>query len=239
MPVCSPTPARQNTLAALDELGVAAFELVVVNLYPFTRDRRLRRQRGRVRRADRHRRAVDGARRREEPPQRRGGRRPARIRRRAGRGAGRRVHARGAEEAGVVGLPAHRRVRRGGRVVDGLGAGARRSAPQPLPAVARRDVAARRGAALRREPASAGRAVPQRRRVAGSGAGRAAARKRDVLQQLHRRRRRMAGRVRPRRDLRGDHQARQPVRHRDLLGLGGRCASQGPRMRSAVAPSAV
>ena len=67
----------------------------------------------------------------------------------------------------------------------------------------------------------------------GSGAGRAAARKRDVLQQLHRRRRRVARRVRPRRDLRGDHQARQPVRHRDLVGVGRRRAPQGPRVRSA------
>ena len=70
-------------------------------------------------------------------------------------------------------------------------------------------------------------------RVAGPGAGRAAARKRDVLQQLHRRRRGLAGRFRPRRDLRGDHQARQPVRHRDLVGVGRRRAPQGPRMRPA------
>ena len=69
-------------------------------------------------------------------------------------------------------------------------------------------------------------------RVAGPRAGRAAARKRDVVQQLHRRRRRLAGRVRPRGDLRGDHQAREPVRHRDLVGLGRRRAPQGPRMRS-------
>ncbi len=93
-------------------------------------------------------------------------------------------------------------------------------------------------AALRREPASAGRALQRRRRLAGSGAGRAAARKRDVLQQLHRCRRGLAGGVRPRADLRGDHQARQPVRHRDLVGVGGRRAPQGPRVRSAVARSA-
>ena len=102
----------------------------------------------------------------------------------------------------------------------------------------RRDLAAHRGAALRREPAPAGRALQRRLRVAGPGAGRAAARKRDVLQQLHRRRRRVAGGVRPRRDLRGDHQARQPVRHRHLVGVGRRCAPQGPRVRSAVARSA-
>ena len=46
------------------------------------------------------------------------------------------------------------------------------------------------------------------------------------LQQLHRRRRRVA-RHSTTRDLRGDHQTRQPVRHRDLGGVGGRCAPQG------------
>ena len=97
-------------------------------------------------------------------------------------------------------------------------------------AVGRRDLAARRDAAVRGEPAPAGRAVPQRRRVARARAGRAAARKRDVLQQLHRCRRGMARRVRPRRDVRGHHQARQPVRHRDLVGVGRRRAPQGPRV---------
>ena len=97
----------------------------------------------------------------------------------------------------------------------------------------RRDVAAHRSAALRGEPASAGRALQRRHGVARSGAGRAAARKRDVLQQLHRRRRRLAGRIRPRADLRGDHQARQPVRHRGLVGIGRRRAPQGPRVRPA------
>ena len=94
---------------------------------PIHRDRRLRRQHRRVRRADRHRRPVDGARRREEPSERGGGGGPVRLRRCAGRGAGGRVHSRGAEEAGVVGLSAHRRVRRGGGVVDGVGAGSRGS----------------------------------------------------------------------------------------------------------------
>ena len=50
--------------------------------------------------------------------------------------------------------------------------------------------------------------------VPGSGARRAAARQGDVLQQLRRHRRRLAGRARPRRPLRRDHQARQPVRDR-------------------------
>ena len=69
--------------------------------------------------------------------------------------------------------------------------------------------------------------------AAGTRARRAAARQGDVLQQLRRHRRRLAGRARPRRPLRGDHQARQPVRHRrrrrHRLG-----APQGARLRPGV-----
>ena len=83
-----------------------------------------------------------------------------------------------------------------------------------FPRVGRPQLAPLDPAALRREPASAGRALRRPRRLAGPGAGRAAARKRDVLQQLHRRGRGLAGGLRPRADLRGDHQARQPVWHR-------------------------
>ena len=64
----------------------------------------------------------------------------------------------------------------------------------------------------------------------GSGAGRAVARKRDVLQQLHRCRRRVAGRLRSRADVCCHHQAREPVWHRHLVGVGRRCSSQGPRV---------
>ena len=46
----------------LAELGIAPFELLVSNLYPFTDDGGLRRRPGGVRRADRHRRAGDGPR---------------------------------------------------------------------------------------------------------------------------------------------------------------------------------
>ena len=72
------------------------------------------------------------------------------------------------------------------------------------------------GAALRREPPPARRALHQRLPAgARPGPGPAAARQGDVLQQLRRRRRGMAGRLRPRRPADGgDHQARQPVRHR-------------------------
>ncbi len=85
---------KAEHLAALAELGVAAFELVVVNLYPFSET------------------VASGASEDEcveqidiggpsmvravgqEPPQRRRGRRPARLRRRAGGRACRRIHAR-------------------------------------------------------------------------------------------------------------------------------------------------
>ena len=67
-PASSPTAASTPTSQQLAELGVEPFDLVVSNLYPFTADRRLGRDARRVRRADRHRRPVDGARRRQEPP---------------------------------------------------------------------------------------------------------------------------------------------------------------------------
>ncbi len=57
----------------LEALGIEPFGLVVVNLYPFADDGGLRCDARRVRRADRHRRAVDGARRGQEPSQRGGG----------------------------------------------------------------------------------------------------------------------------------------------------------------------
>ena len=56
-----------DDLEALDELGIKPFDLVCVNLYPFTADRRpLRRARGGGGRDDRHRRAVDAPRGGEE-----------------------------------------------------------------------------------------------------------------------------------------------------------------------------
>ena len=69
-----------------------------------------------------------------------------------------------------------------------------------LPGVHRDHLGARRGAALRREPAPAGRPLPDARRRRGPRAGRcrAAARQGDELQQLRRRRRRLARRARPR-----------------------------------------
>ena len=92
------------------------------------------------------------------------------------------------------------------------------------------DLGPRRGAALRREPAPAGRALPRRLRRRRARAGRAAARQGDVLQQLRRRRRGPAGGVRLRRAGGRDHQARQPVRHRGRRRRR-RGAPQGPRVR--------
>ena len=115
--------------------------------------------------------------------------------------------------AGRRGLRPHRGVRRGGRVLDGQRARRPADDGSVFPDVGRRDLGPRGGAALRREPAPAGRALRGSRR-ARAGPGGAAARQGDVLQQLRRRRRRPARGLRLRRADRRDHQARQPVRHR-------------------------
>ena len=66
---------RPEHLAQIAELGIEPFDLVVCNLYPVPGHRGLRRRHRRMRRADRHRRAVDDPGGREEPPERgRGGR---------------------------------------------------------------------------------------------------------------------------------------------------------------------
>ena len=71
------------------------------------------------------------------------------------------------------------------------------------------------GPALRREPAPGRGALHLGALPGRAGLGRAAARQGDVVQQLRRRRRRPPRRLRLRRAGRGDHQARQPLRHRD------------------------
>ena len=242
-PACACRSARRHRkpehVAALEELGVAAFELVVVNLYPFTE-------------------TVDSGASEDECVEQIDIGGPSMVR------AAAKNHPSVAvvvDPLGYDGVLAA--VRAGGFTLDerkrlaslafrhtaeydvavatwmGSMLAPERCRREPLPQWFGGDVAARRGAALRGEPAPAGRAVSRRRRVAGPGAGRAAARQGDVLQQLHRRRRGVAGGVRPRADLRGDHQARQPVWHRDLVGIGGRRAPQGPRVRPASARSAV
>ena len=139
---------------------------------------------------------------------------PDAVRRRAGRGRRRRLHPRPSGS----GWPPRRSCtprrttspsrRWMGSVLTDTSEGER------VPGVGRRHLGQGGGAAVRREPAPAGRALPQRLRRGGLARGRAAARQGDVLQQLRRRRRGPAGGVRLRRAGRGDHQARQPVRHR-------------------------
>ena len=143
-------------------------------------------------------------------------------------GAGRRHHPRPAPPARRRGVRAHRVVRRRGGLLDGQRAD-RHQRRHRLPGLGRRDVGEEGGAALRREPAPAGRAL---RRLARGRAGRrrAAARQGDVLQQLRRRRRGPTRGGRLRRPGGGDHQARQPLRHRGRRRRR-RGPPQGPRLR--------
>ena len=152
----------------LAELGIEPFDLVVSNLYPFRQTVASGATPRRVRRADRHRRAVDGARRGQEPP------------------VGRHRHLAGARTTTCwpPSPPA------GSRSSSGSGWPPRRSRTprrttwrwrpgwasvlrrRPRASPASRSSAARRStkvadAALRREPAPARRAVRRRLRRAG------------------------------------------------------------------------
>ena len=223
----------ESHVQQLADLGVEPFDLVVSNLYPFTETVMSGAAPRRVRGADRHRRPVDGARGREEPPVGRDRHLARPLRRRAGRGRRRRVHAGRAPAARGGGVRAHRDVRRARGVVDGQRAH-RHVRGDRLPGLDGRDVGPQGGAALRREPAPERRALHQRLRAgARAGAGDAAARQGDVLQQLRRRRRGPAGGVRLRRAGRRDHQARQPVRDRGRRRRR-RGAPQGARVRPDV-----
>ena len=193
---------------------------------PVHRDGRLRRDAGRVRRADRHRRSRDGARERRRTTtawpwssipsattwvldQVEAGGFTLDDRRRARR----------------RGLPAHRHLRRRRRLLAGQRARPRRR--RPVPGLGRGDLGARRDAALRREPAP-GRGALHRGQGRAGRSG-AVARQGDVVQQLRRRRRRVARRARPRRRADGRRdQAHQPVRDRDRHGRR-RGAPQGAR----------
>ena len=156
---------------------------------PVPPDGRVGRDPRRVRRADRHRRAVDGSRRRQEPPVR-GHRHLARSVRRRARGRGRgRVHARAAATAGRRGVRAHRGVRRGGGVVDGRRCWRRRRDESCFPefgGATFTKVADLRYGENPHQPA----ALYADGSDAGLAAARAAARQGDVLQQLRRHRRR-------------------------------------------------
>ena len=227
-------------LATIGELGIETFQLVVANLYPFRETVAAGAGAGRDRRADRHRRSGHGARGGQEP--RIGGDRggSGQLRRRAHRGCQRWVRPAGPAAAGRPGVRAHRRLRRGGgelvrRAVDAGrgGSGHRARRCDGLPALRRHGTGAGRGAAVRGEPAPARRAVHPAGCAARHRAGGSAARQGDELQQLRRRRRRVPGRVRLRRAVRGDHQARQPVRHRHRR-RHRRGAPQGTRLRSGL-----
>ena len=84
-----------------------------------------------------------------------------------------------------------------------------------VPRLGRCDLGPCRCPALRREPPPGRRALHLRARPRRTGLGRAAARQGDVVQQLRRRRCGVPRGLRLRRAGGRDHQARQPVRHRD------------------------
>ncbi len=226
-PAASPTTSQQ-----LEELDIEPFDLVVVNLYPFQRDRRLRRGAG----ASASSRSTSAAPRWSAP-------RPRTT----------------ASVAVVVDPAAYADVLAAVAAAASTSVERQRLAAAAYAHTASYDAAVaswfasvyaadeRRqrlpayigaawdragGAALRREPAPARRAL-HLRRSGRPGRGRAAARQGDVLQQLRRRRRRTPRRVRLRRAVRGDHQARQPVRHRGRRRRR-RGAPQGARLRPRV-----
>ena len=154
-----------------------------------------------------------------------------------GGGAARRVHGRAAPPPGRAGVRPHRRLRRGGGVLVRRRVRARRDRVRDgLAGRDRRALVAPQRAALRGEPAPAGRPLPagrRRERRRRRRRRRAAARQGDVVQQLRGRRGGPAGRLRLHRAVRGGHQALQPVRHRGRRGRG-RGAPQGARLRPGV-----
>ena len=186
-------PQLEDHRKQLDELGVAAFELRRGQPLPVRRrPSRPAPHRRRVRRADRHRRAVDGARRGEEPRERRGRQSPGALRRRArgGRAGGLRPRDRAAASPARRSRtppPTTSPSRRGSR---------RRYAPadaEPFPPFA--GATWQRADVLRygENPHQAAALYVDSTR-ARPRAGRAAARQGDVLQQLRRRRRRLGAR---------------------------------------------
>ena len=126
-------------------------------------------------RADRHRRPGDGARRSQEPPVRRGGRRPGRLPRRARRTSCRWVDQRSDQTpSGTRCVRADRRIRRADRDVVRRRPSARDHAPVDGQGAV---------AALRREPASVRRSLSHRGPTELVGRCRAARRQGDELPQ--------------------------------------------------------
>ena len=224
-------PPRLPRRSSSPSSGVEPFDLVVSNLYPFTRDRRLRR----LARTSASSRSTSAGRRWCAPRPRttrrsRSSPRPARYADVLAAVAAGGFTLEPAPAARRRGVRAHRDVRRRasrrwmGSVLtdtsDGTG----------FPAWIGRDLGRRpRCCATARTRTSRPRST-RNDLGAGARAGRAAARQGDVLQQLRRRRRGPPGGVRLRRAGRRDHQARQPVRHRGRRRRR-RGAPQGARLR--------
>ena len=224
---------RPEHTAQLDELGIAPFELLVANLYPFTET------------------VASGAAPDECVEQIDiGG--PAMVRAwaknhdsvavvvdperydvgaRAGRG--RRVRPRRPPPARRRRVPAHRHLRRRRRLLAGQRARPRRR--RPVPGLGRRDLGAGRDAALRREPAPGRGALHRRQGRAGRQRSSCTARRCPTTTTstptppgAPRTTTATCGR---------DHQARQPVRHRGRRGRR-RGAPQGARDATRSARSA-
>ena len=208
---------KPEHVGQLAELGIAPFELRGRQPLPVHRDGGLGRQHRRVRRADRHRRAGDGARGGEEPSERRGGRRPAA----ATTGCSLRcAPAASPSTSGAAGVAAFRHTAEYDiAVASWMGSvlAPETAERRSLPPWVGRDVAARSGVAVRREPAPAGRAVRNApsgrvwRRPSSCTARRCPTTTTSTPTPP-------GGPRSTTRDLRGDHQARQPVRHRGLVG---------------------
>ena len=184
----------------LAELGHRAVRARRRQPLPVRRDRALRRDPGRVRRADRHRRPVDGARRRQEPPERRG----RRLARSATPRCSRRSRAGGFTLAQRARLAVEAFAHTAAYDIAVASLDGQRRWRRPADSAASRRGSARRGSAaavLRygENPHQRAALYVAEHAAPGLAAGRAAARQGDVLQQLRRRRRRPAGRVRLRR----------------------------------------
>ena len=202
---------RPEHLAQLAELGIAPFELLVANLYPFTEtvasgaapDECVEQidiggpamVRAAAKNHDSVAVVVD----------------PDALRLGARAGRGRRLRARRPAAARRRGVPAHRHLRRRGRLLAGQRARARPAtarSPAWVGATWDRAATLRYGENPHQAAALyvAGRPRARRRR--------AAARQGDVVQQLRRRRRRLAGRARPRR-----RRASRSIKHANPCGI--------------------
>ena len=223
-------------VAQLEELGIAPFDLRGGQPLPVHGDGGLGRRAGRVRRADRHRRAGDGPRRREEPPLGGRRRRPRPLRRGARRRARRRVR-RWPSGSALAAAAFRHTAAYDVAVASWMGnvlAARRRGTGFPawVGGTWERGGVLRYGENPHQRAALYPTRTPRRARPR-----RAAARQGDVLQQLRRHRRRLAGRARPRRPCVAI------IKHANPCGIAvgerrRRGAPQGPRLRPGCRPSA-